>query len=266
MSTDTSSAPAADEQGVSHIRRVLKLWVVLSVIGIIVDVIVFPRVNPAALSAVGHFNYLTNTVFTALAMPVAMFVVAFVGYSIWNFRARDKPGTPVDELEDGPNIQPTNTQTMAWLAITAFLALSTVAWGMFGFFKQTTDNPPNTMVVDVIGQQWAWTYTYPSLGVSSDVLELAKGQPVKFRVTSDDVLHGFVIPQLGVAMDANPGQWVYTPVVTPDRTATLYAHCMELCGLYHTFMWSRVNIVSKANFASWVAANGGHNTGGSASS
>ena len=70
------------------------------------------------------------------------------------------------------------------------------------------------------------------------MLELPAGVPVKFRVTSDDVLHGFAIPQLGVAMDANPGKWIYTPVVTPTRLGSYYAHCIELCGLYHTYMWS----------------------------
>ena len=48
-------------------------------------------------------------------------------------------------------------------------------------------------MVDVTGQQWTWTYYYPSLGVQSHVLELPLGRPVEFRVTSDDVLHGFAI-------------------------------------------------------------------------
>jgi cytochrome c oxidase subunit 2 len=78
---------------------------------------------------------------------------------------------------------------------------------------------------------------------------------VRFRVTSNDVLHGFVIDQLGIAMDANPGFWVSAPVVTPTRLGSLTARCVELCGLYHTYMWSRVQVVTPAQFATWVAAN-----------
>ena len=136
---------------------------------------------------------------------------------------------------------------------------------MFGFFTSTTYNPANPLIVKVTGQQWLWTFTYPQQGFTSNVLELPAGRPVEFKVTSDDVLHGFAIPQLGVAMDANPG-WISTaPIVKPTRIGSYYAHCVELCGLYHTYMWAKVNVVSKSTFSNWVAANGGHDTGGTAS-
>lgn len=267
MSVDTSTAgpSTGGAQPVSHVRRVLILWVVLSVLGVILDVIIFPLVNPTPASATADFANTTNVVFTALAMPVAMFVIAFVGYSLYAFREKPPPDTPVEELEDGPPIEATNRQQIAWIAITAVLAFTTVAWGMFGFYQQTAANPPNPLVVNVVGQQWAWTYTYPAQGVTSNVLYLPAGRPVKFRITSKDVLHGFVIDALGVAMDANPGWWSVAPIVTPTRIGSYYAHCVELCGLYHTFMWSKVYIVPTAKFAAWVSANGGHANGATAS-
>ena len=54
------------------------------------------------------------------------------------------------------------------------------------------------------------------------------------------------------------------PIVKPTRIGSYYGHCVELCGLYHTFMWARVYVVSKASFATWVAQNGGHDNGGTA--
>ncbi|MGO9957670.1 MAG: cytochrome c oxidase subunit II [Solirubrobacteraceae bacterium] len=269
MTVDTS--PSAEQSAggakpVSHIRRVLILWVVLSIVGVIADVIIFPLINPTSASAVAGFANTTNVVFTALAMPVAMFVLVFVGYSLYAFREKAPSDTPVDELQDGPPIEASTRQQVSWLAITAVLAFFTVAWGMFGFFQQTAYTPANPLVVNVVGQQWAWTYTYPAQGVTSNVLYLPAGRPVKFQVTSEDVLHGFVIDALGVAMDANPGWWSVAPIVKPTRIGSYYAHCVELCGLYHTFMWSKVDVVSTANFAAWVTANGGHNSGGTASS
>ncbi len=270
MSADTSPTPgtsaSAGPAGVSHVRRVLILWIVLSVISVVATVIIFPLINPTSASAVAGFANTTNVVFTALAMPVVMFVLAFVFYSLYAFREKPTPDTPAEELPDGPNIQASTRQQVAWLVITAVLAFTTVAWGMFGFFQQTTTNPPNPLVVNVTGQQWLWTYNYPAQGVTSNVLYLPTGRPVKFRVTSKDVLHGFVIDALGVAMDANPGWWSTAPIVTPTRIGSYYAHCVELCGLYHTYMWSKVQVVSKANFAAWVTANGGHTNGGTTSS
>jgi cytochrome c oxidase subunit 2 len=264
--TQPDTGAPADPGSVSHLRRVLILWIVLSLIGVAATVIIFPLINPTSASAVSSFANTTNVVFTALAMPVVMFVVAFVFYSLFTFREKHATEIPTEELPDGPNIQASPRQQTAWLAITAALAFTTVAWGMFGFYKQTADNPPNPLVVDVVGQQWLWTYSYPAQGVTSDVLYLPQGRPVKFRVTSKDVLHGFVIDALGVAMDANPGWWSTAPIVTATRQGSYYSHCVELCGLYHTYMWSKVIVASKAGFAAWVAANGGRNNGAAATS
>ena len=234
-------------------RRVLVIWAVLSVVGIALTLVIVPIISPKSASSVAGFANLTDLLFSVLAVPVGLFVWVFVFYSLIVFR--EKAPRPVENLEDGPSLQARPWQQIMWLAITATLAIFLVGWGMFGFYRQTTDPPASPLVVDVTGQQWTWTYSYPSLGVQSHELVLPLDRPVQFRVTSDDVLHGFVIDQLGVAMDANPGFWVSAPVVTPTRLGSLTARCVELCGLYHTYMWSRVQVVTPASFAAWVAAN-----------
>ena len=96
-----------------------------------------------------------------------MFVWLFVGYSVVVFRDRTPAGTSVDELDDGPPLQAKPGLQVAWLAITGALAVFLVGWGMFGFYKQTTEPPAHPLVVNVTGQQWLWTYAYPALGVQS---------------------------------------------------------------------------------------------------
>ena len=234
-------------------RRVLVIWAVLSVVGIALTLVIVPIISPKSASSVAGFANLTDLLFSVLAVPVGLFVWVFVFYSLIVFR--EKARRPADDLEDGPSLQARPWQQIMWLAITGALAIFLVGWGMFGFYRQTTDPPASPLVVNVTGQQWTWTYSYPSLGVQSHELVLPLDRPVEFRVTSDDVLHGFVIDQLGIAMDANPGFWVSAPVVTPTRLGSLTARCVELCGLYHTYMWSRVQVVTPARFAAWVAAN-----------
>lgn len=250
--------PQAPTGEVRHVRRVLVWWASLSVICIAIVLALGAVVNPTAASSDAAFANLTNVLFTALAVPVALFVWVFVGYSLIVFRDRSRSGTPPDELEDGPPLQATPRQQIAWLSITAALAVFLVGWGMFGFYKETTDPPAKPLVVLVTGQQWMWTFDYPTLGVRSNMLELPVGRPVQFRVTSDDVLHGFDVDGLGVLIDANPGWWVDAPTVVPNRIGNYAARCDELCGLYHTYMWARVRVVSRSAFASWVSANGGN--------
>ena len=60
--------------------------------------------------------------------------------------------------------------------------------------------------VQVIGQQWDWTYRYPQFGgMESTVLYLPVDTPIEFHVTSLDVIHSFWAYKLGVKADANPG-------------------------------------------------------------
>jgi cytochrome c oxidase subunit II len=254
---DAAGAPPDSREG-GHVRRILKLWVVLSVICVALVFVINPLIAPKSGTSVAGFANLTNLIFTALAVPVALFVWLFAGYSVVVFRDRAPAGSSVEQLEDGPPLQAQPWQQIAWLGITGFLAIFLVGWGMFGFYKQTTDPPANPLVVNVTGQQWLWTYSYPSLGVQSVRLELPVSRPVEFRVTSLDVLHGFTINGLGVAMDANPGMWVTAPIVTPTKLGSYATRCIELCGLYHSYMWSPVEVVSRAAFASWVSENGGH--------
>ncbi len=244
----------------SHIRRVLTIWAVLSVLCVGAVFVLVPIVERPTASSVAGFASLTDLIFTALAVPVALFVWVFVFYSVYTFRvARATDGDP-EQLEDGPALEAQPRYQILWLAVTTALAAFTVAWGMFGFYQETKASTVNPLVVDVTGQEWTWTYKYPTLGVESNMIVLPVGQPVQFRVTSDDVLHGFGLPALGIAMDANPGTWVATPVSTPNKRGNAEVRCIELCGLYHTFMWSRVKFVSPAEFALWVKANGGNPT------
>jgi cytochrome c oxidase subunit II len=250
--------PARGRDGRGHIRRVLTIWAVLSVVCLALVVLIVPLVTPQSASSVAGFASLTDLVFTALAVPVSLFVWVFVFYSLVVFRQKAHASGRVEDLEDGPPLEPRPWQQIFWLGITGALALFLVGWGMFGFYQETTDPPANPLVVDVTGQQWTWTYDYPSLGVQSHVLELPLGRPVEFRITSDDVLHGFAIDDLGIALDANPGFWVTAPIVTPTRLGQMTARCVELCGLYHTYMWTEVDVVTEADFTAWVTANGGN--------
>jgi|BarGraIncu00222A_1022003.scaffolds.fasta_scaffold97769_2 cytochrome c oxidase subunit 2 len=259
--TQPQDPPGAPPAGDRHLRRVLEIWVAASVIGIALTFVFVPLISPASGSDVMGFANLTDLLFTVLAVPVAMFVWVFIFYSVVVFRERTPKDTPVDEYEDGPPLEARPRVQIAWLGVTGGLAIFLVGWGMIGLYKQTTSLPPHPLVVQVTGQQWAWTYDYPALGVQSSTLVLPKGRPVQFRITSDDVLHGFVVDGLGVAMDANPGWWSTAPTVTPTKLGNYATRCVELCGLYHSYMWSPVKVVPAASFTSWVTANGGHPDG-----
>ena len=111
----------------------------------------------------------------------------------------------------------------------------------------------------MIGHQWFWEFCYPvnhtcfnstysppapgsnSLGsISGGALWAAPGEVVQINVTSDDVIHSFNIPNLGVRIDAIPGRMNLFQFTVPTAApGTEYLiQCTEFCGTYHGTMRS----------------------------
>ena len=107
--------------------------------------------------------------------------------------------------------------------------------------------------VQVIAQQWRFTYRYPQFGgFETTQLVLPVGQAVEFHVTSVDVIHSFWAYQLGVKADANPNldNVAYT---TPQHTGGFTVRCDELCGLWHGAMFNSGTVLTATAFRSWAA-------------
>ena len=191
-------SPAATGQEPHHFRNVVIAWVVLSIIGIVVWIFVAPFFLPQVASNIDATDDLTIVMLTALAIPVALFFFVFLGYSVLFFRTREKPTEDPVPLKPRPGLQ------IGWLGFTGVLCLFLFIWGMVANYEETAAAvTPNTLIVNVTAQQWYWSFQYPQYGMSvqSQTIELPVNRPVKFTVTSEDVLHGFAIRSLGVRID-----------------------------------------------------------------
>jgi cytochrome c oxidase subunit 2 len=112
---------------------------------------------------------------------------------------------------------------------------------------------PSRLQVQVIGQQWQFTFRYPSLGgFETAQLALPVDRQIELHVTSLDVIHSFWAYKLGVKADANPGvdNVVY---VTPKHVGKFDLRCAELCGLFHGYMFDTGEVLSQSDFNAWAA-------------
>ena len=76
--------------------------------------------------------------------------------------------------------------------------------------------------IQVIGQQWKFTYRYPTFGgFETTELVIPDNTTIAFHVTSLDVIHSFWAYQLGVKADANPAQ-DNVAFTTTDATGDLH--------------------------------------------
>jgi cytochrome c oxidase subunit 2 len=80
-----------------------------------------------------------------------------------------------------------------------------------------------------------------------DCSQVPADTPVKFRITSADAIHGFLLPATNVNTMVVPG---YTAEVRTafSRPGVYDMPCNEFCGYGHHGMWARVKVVPRDQF------------------
>jgi cytochrome c oxidase subunit II len=232
--------------------KIFLIWLVFTVIGVLIGAYAPHHLLPPLLSPAGGDVWATIVLFTVLAAPVAALVYAIAFYSLFAWRHRsDDPDEPPP---DGEPQRGNGPVTVIWLVTSTFLVVVLLFWGITVWSAQQTTHE-NTLQVNVTGQQWLWTYSYPGTGVETRTLEVPLNRPVQFNVTSVDVTHGFWPAALGIQVDANPN---VTTVIhtTPNKLGSFTVQCSQLCGLYHAFMNNKASVVTPEQFAAWLESNG----------
>jgi cytochrome c oxidase subunit 2 len=185
------------------------------------------------------------------SIPIFVIVVSTILYSVWQFRM--KPG---EELKDGPPIHGNTRLEVLWTAVPSVLVIALVSYS-FVVLHENEEKPPGKEIqVAVTGQQFFWSYKYPTsvtggAPLRSYQLYLPKGESVVFDMHSKDVIHAFYIPAFRLQEDVVPG--ITTRYrVTPTRLGTYPVVCNLLCGVGHSLMRSTVHVVTPARFQAWI--------------
>jgi cytochrome c oxidase subunit 2 len=195
-------------------------------------------------------------IFTWIAAPVCGVVLGIALYTFLNRHSGDTPPP------DGPATRTNGPIVLVWSVVTSLLALVAVVYGITELNSSsiaTAKHAEDAMVVNVVGNQWVWSFEYPELGVQSHELMLPINRAVAFHVTSVDVNHSFWPVQLGVKVDANKLAETLADT-TPTKLGEFDVKCAELCGLYHAYMETTGEVMSLTDFNNWVIAQGGHTT------
>jgi cytochrome c oxidase subunit 2 len=255
-----STGTARDE--VHHFRRMIPIWLVASIAcDLIWWFVAGPHVPPGAMSDVAQGAQFDFNVLFVVAAPVTLGVWIYMGYAIWMWRA-SRPGVP--EPVGGPAAAGNYRLQFWWIALTTvivmgafvfgtvFLILPAGAGGGEGPNPIWTPTSKNVLPVQVIAQQWKFTYRYPTFGgMETDTLVLPNTTEIAFHVTSLDVIHSFWAYQIGVKADANP-QTDNVAYAKTRQTGTFTVRCSELCGIWHGAMFDYGKVLSKSAFESWA--------------
>ncbi len=253
----------------SPMGRVITIWLVTSAISMtLVAIYLTPHLPPGTGSKEASGQRFDNEVMTLISVLIVAGIVTYFAYVLIVFR--DRSGQP---LGDGPPVRGDSRVQTIWVIGTTITVLFLAGFGTYELLGgagggQGSDpvfvpaaeaatpggKPEPPLQVQVIAQQWQFTFRYPSEGgFESAHLVLPVDRQVELHVTSLDVIHSFWVPALGVKADANPGA-DNIAYVTATKTGAVAIHCAELCGLFHGYMFDTGNIVTPSAFASWVAS------------
>jgi cytochrome c oxidase subunit 2 len=157
---------------------------------------------------------------------------------------------------DDADARPIHGNTTLELVWTAIPAMIVIVIGFYAYQTLTEIEKParDPMVVEVIGRQFVWQFRYPAQGIIAQELHLPVDRPVRFEITSADVIHSFWVPQFRGKRDATPGR-VSEFVVTPTKLGVFPVRCAELCGPGHANMTTTVTVETQAEFDAWLAGN-----------
>nr|WEW63540.1 cytochrome c oxidase subunit II [Galegeeska rufescens] len=138
------------------------------------------------------------------------------------------------------------------------------------YMMDEINNP--AMTVKTMGHQWYWSYEYTDytdLSFDSYMIptnELPPGGlrllevdnrvvlpmevPIRMLISSEDVLHSWAVPALGMKTDAIPGR-LNQATLSSTRPGLFYGQCSEICGSNHSFMPIVLEIVPLKYFDNW---------------
>ena len=189
------------------------------------------------------------------ALATGAIVWGLMGWVVVRYRRRH-----VDEIP---------VQTRYNLPLEIFYTVAPIVMVVVFFYHTVNvqnavlDDTDQDRTIEVVGQQWSWTFNYRlegdegpvvyTSGTGGDIptLVLPVGETIQFNLHSPDVIHSFGIPAFLMTMDVVPGR-VNHYEVTPDTEGTFAGKCRELCGTYHSRMLFNVEVVSPEEYDAYL--------------
>ena len=201
-----------------------------------------------------------------MAIPVALAVELLLFYTVFRYRNNDNPAP----TEDNRRLEITWTAATAMVLVFVGVAATVVLMNPYispalatsggqhvatngqqsaqpnaqNAHQQRAMSSSNaTVKIDVLAYQWGWKFSYRGTNVTTNgTVVVPTNRTVHFYMSSQDVLHSFYVPKLGLKRDIFPGRTtnIRTRVTKPG---SYILYCAEFCGPGHSRM--RGHVVSK---------------------
>jgi cytochrome c oxidase subunit 2 len=148
-----------------------------------------------------------------------------------------------------PDIKGHTLLEALWVAIPSLLVLAIFLYGCV-VFRNIRTAPPGAPEILVTAKQWLYEFRYPDGRTEINTVRVPVGRPVRFVMTSPDVIHGFYLPAFRVKQDIVPGR--YTDLwVQPEKAGRYDIYCTQYCGTGHSTMRAVMEVMPEADYVKW---------------
>jgi cytochrome c oxidase subunit 2 len=190
-------------------------------------------------------GHVVDNLFTALVLISVFFFALIVGLmTLFVLRYRRRAGV-------GPGKSPSHNTTLelVWSGIPVLIVAAVFYFGFTGYMELRTP-PRDAYEIEVVARKWNWNFRYPN-GHDDENLHVPVDAPVRLKMRSEDVLHGFAIPAMRVHMNVAPDR--YTNLwFHPNRPGTFGIVCTQYCGTQHFSMLADAIVHRPGEFEVWL--------------
>jgi cytochrome c oxidase subunit 2 len=186
-----------------------------------------------------------------------VFVLVFVLMVYFLIRYRSRSGRKATYYHGNTRLE------IIWTIVPALMviALGFLSKSVWSQIKTEVPDSKTSLVIDVKPRQFQWDITYTGadgqFGTPDDIttinqLHVPVNKDVVIRMTAQDVIHSFFVPEFRVKQDAVPGMvtqlWFNVP-----KPGSFEIACAELCGLGHYRMRGYLTVYDQAGYDAWYA-------------
>ena len=202
-----------------------------------------------------------------------VFLMGLTVYFVIKYRRRPGVAAPRSRSHNTP-------LEIVWTIIPT-LFLIYIFFAGFERYMNNVIPGANPEQIDLVAKKWVWSLIYPN-GMTTAQFEkidedhpseypvfvVPADYPVLFRMTSDDVIHSFWVPDFRLKFDVFPNRYTSyqfradklteaDPVDSHGRRFRDHTvFCAEYCGDQHSDMLAIIRVMSIEDYKDWVTTGG----------
>jgi cytochrome c oxidase subunit 2 len=203
------------------------------------NIIFFPHQASTTAARVDTFFYFLVAVTGSMGLLVAFLLIYF------SVRYRRRPGQGPPPVTPNPL-----ALELFWTATPFVIFMVMFVWGAT-IYMDAYRPPDDATVIYGQGKQWMWKFQHPEGQREINELHVPVGRPVQVRLTSEDVIHSFFVPDFRVHMDVLPDRYTSVWFEATDP-GTYHLFCSQYCGTGHATMIGTVHVLKKTDYQRWI--------------